>query len=242
MAELFAIHYSPWSECARWALSHHGVPFREVAYTPMVSEPRLRARLRRLRGRVTVPAFFDEHGAFTDSFDIARHAETHGSGRSLFPDGADPAIARWNDRIMEALHAGRALVTARVSGDLAARNEAVPRVLRRTPLARPLGAVGVSYLVRKYELTAPKEAAHRDRIRGVLEELRAALGGGDHLVAGQLTYADVLGAAMMQVVVPVDDRFIRIGPATRAAWTDPELAAAYPDLVAWRDRIYDRYR
>lgn len=241
MAELFAISYSPWSECARWSLEHHRVPFREIAYTPMMSEPRLRARLRRLRGRVTVPAFFDEHGGFTDSFDIARHAEVHGTGASLFPDGAEPAIARWNDLAMEGLHAGRALTTARVAVDPDARREALPRSLRKTPLAGPIGALGVRFLDRKYELSQTEEAGHRAALGAVLEALRAGLAGGDHLLDGVFTYADVLGAAVMQFVDPVDDRFIRIGPASRAAWTDP-LAGDYPDLIAWRDRLYDRYR
>jgi hypothetical protein len=35
---------------------------------------------------------------------------------------------------------------------------------------------------------------------------------------------------------------MRIGPATRATWTNASLAAGYADLVAWRDRLYDAHR
>jgi glutathione S-transferase len=46
----------------------------------------------------------------------------------------------------------------------------------------------------------------------------------------------------MQGISPVDDRFVKLGPATRAAWTQAPLAAEYADLVAWRDKVYERQR
>jgi len=33
-----------------------------------------------------------------------------------------------------------------------------------------------------------------------------------------------------------------IRPALRRAFKDPELSAEFGDLVAWRDRIYRKYR
>ena len=41
---------------------------------------------------------------------------------------------------------------------------------------------------------------------------------------------------------PVDGRYIFLGPATREVWTHGRLATDYPDLLAWRDRLYARHR
>jgi glutathione S-transferase len=49
-------------------------------------------------------------------------------------------------------------------------------------------------------------------------------------------------SGVLQAVVPVAHEFIRLGPASREAWTNPRLAADYADLVAWRDRLYARHR
>ena len=48
--------------------------------------------------------------------------------------------------------------------------------------------------------------------------------------------------AAVSGVSPVADRYVPLGPATRAAWTQPELVAANADLIAWRDRLYERHR
>jgi glutathione S-transferase len=46
----------------------------------------------------------------------------------------------------------------------------------------------------------------------------------------------------LQGVVPVSDAYLPIGAATRQAFTQTELGAAYGDLIAWRDGIYARHR
>ena len=58
----------------------------------------------------------------------------------------------------------------------------------------------------------------------------------------RFSYADVIMASLLQGVAPVADRYIRLGPATRAAWTQLELARANADLIAWRDRLYEHHR
>ena len=55
LPELVSLSYSPWSEKARWALDHHGIEYRNIAYTPMLGVPRLRMRLRAMRAKITVP-------------------------------------------------------------------------------------------------------------------------------------------------------------------------------------------
>jgi hypothetical protein len=49
-------------------------------------------------------------------------------------------------------------------------------------------------------------------------------------------------ATFLQGVVPVADHYIRLGPSTRQAFTQPDLAVSYADLIHWRDRIYEQHR
>jgi glutathione S-transferase len=40
----------------------------------------------------------------------------------------------------------------------------------------------------------------------------------------------------------VDDRYIRLGEASRKVWSHPDLAAEFADLVTFRDELYARHR
>jgi glutathione S-transferase len=62
------------------------------------------------------------------------------------------------------------------------------------------------------------------------------------LLDGELTYADITAAVNLQMVRPVRDTFLRIGPATRACWTMPALESRYADLLEWRDQLYEKHR
>jgi len=244
MNELLAIRYSPWSEKARWALDHHGIPYTECEYTPMLSEPGLRARLKKWRGKITIPILFTATRTISDSFAIAHFAEESSRGTPpLFPEELESEVVRWNERSEAALRAGRALVAQRVLEDPAAKREALPRSI--PPAARslmsPIASLGVSYLRRKYEFDDTREVQHRN-CEQVFEELQAALEGSDYLVGGTFSYADVCMATSLQFVRPVTDEYIRLGPATRLAWTDDLLAGKYPTLLDWRDRIYQEHR
>ena len=33
-----------------------------------------------------------------------------------------------------------------------------------------------------------------------------------------------------------------LGPEQRKAWTEARLASAFPDVLAWRDRVYASHR
>src|SRR5688572_15609277 len=108
---LLHLPYSPWSERARWALDAKDVTYIPRRYQPVVGEPALRLQLGRQLGRwrgpVSVPILFTATGPLTDSLDIARWADAHGSGPALFPTGADDTIAAWCRRSDDALAAGR---------------------------------------------------------------------------------------------------------------------------------------
>lgn len=241
MHRLVAIDYSPWSEKARWALDARRVPYREEAYLPMIGEPRLRLRLRRFTGKVTAPVLFASDGrAFADSFTIARFAEETGRGAPLFPEGRDDEIARWNERSEAILQAGRAISVWKAMDDAEARDEGVPGFLP-SPLRPLVGRLGVRFLRDKYRLDHDQEASTKAASAG-LSALREALGGRRHLFGEQLSYADIVMAVSLQLLAPVADTFIRLGPATRRVCTHPPIVEGFADLVAWRDEIYAAHR
>lgn len=242
-ATLVHISYSPWSEKARWALDHHRVAYRKQEYTLMLGEPALRLRLRTF-ARVSVPVLFTDEGALTDSWDIARYAERQGSGAPLFPPGRDDEVQRWNEVSQAISAAGRVRSTERLVADDEALLEAIAAApvpfswLGRAGL--PMARQTARFIQRKYALDAVDRAAHLERMRDALARFEDALGDKDH-VLGSFSYADITMAAAMQYVLPVEG-FIRLGPAERRAWSEPELADRFRGLVAWRDRLYSRHR
>lgn len=243
MARLVALDYSPWSEKARWALDHHHVPYVFEPYLPMLGEPILRLRAGRLGGPVSVPVLIDGDGAIFDSFAIARHAERNGSGSPLFPTAHLAEITRWNDRSDEALAAGRINVVTNVAGSRAAQEEALPPFIPAAlrPALTGMAQLGVRFLAAKYSISRDVAAAEA-KVAAALDELRASLDGRAYLLEGELSYADLAAAVILQMVRPVRDAYIHLGPATRACWTMPAIAERYPDLLEWRDQLYDKHR
>lgn len=242
MAEirLIALPYSPWSEKARWALDHHRIDYVEKLHTPMLGEVALRWRLRHGDGPRSVPVLVTEHETIGDSLQIAQYAERHGTGAPLFRRGEEDETRRWNDLSDRVMNAGRVLVTLRTAADPEACREALPGFVP-PGLRRPLGPatrMAVRFVQRKYDVHTDEHAA-RDDIRAVFAELRAALSDGRRTIAGgPLGYADIAMATTLQFVRPLQTGIAPLGPATRRAWTDLELAGEYTDLLEWRDQLY----
>src|SRR5690606_1635100 len=104
----------------------------------------------------------------------------------------------------------------------AARMEAVPPPLRRLGrVASALAGQGARFILWKYAGATPPETL--EAMGRGLNELRAMLGGRRYLL-DSFSYADIAAAVALQPIQPVADRFLRLGPATREAWTEPELA------------------
>ncbi len=74
-----------------------------------------------------------------------------------------------------------------------------------------------------------------------LVTLRETLGGRPY-VLDTFTFADIAMAAPLFGVRPVDAAYVRLGDATRAAFTDEVLAREFKDLLAWRDELYAKHR
>lgn len=242
MPELVAESFAPWSEKARWALDHHRIRYTYREYLPVVDEPWLRWRTGRWVGRVSTPTLLADGDVHPDSFAIAQWAERHGSGAPLFPGNRAAGIATWNATSERALEAGRVRVVARMAEVPGAKSEMLPPAIPAAlhPVLGVAADATFTYLRWKYGFGTDVDTAMHT-VRTALEDLRAALAGRDHLYE-ELTYADLAMAVVLQMVQPVPDRWIRLGPAVREVWTNETLAADFADLVDWRDRLYAEYR
>jgi glutathione S-transferase len=162
---------------------------------------------------------------------------------ALIPAELQPEVRRWNDLADRAMSAARPLTLARLLASPAALEAALPPPVPgwARPLLRPSARFVTGWFAKKYGLDLRDTAAPLATVRAALAELRAALGSSDVLLS-RFSYADIAMATLLQGIVPVADRYIPLGAATRAAWTQPELAQANADLIAWRDRLYERHR
>jgi glutathione S-transferase len=243
--KLVVLKTSPWSERAKWALDHHGLPYRTIQHTPFLGE----LRLRRLAGgngkrRVTTPVLVEGDRVFAESWDIALQADREGQGSKLVPPDLETDIKRWSDVSEEAMKAGRALLVPRLLASGPALDETLPPVFPGwvRPVVRPVTRYATRWFSRKYALRLDDTSEHLAKMRSALESLRAALSKSAPYLLGTFSYADIVMAILLQGVVPVDHARFPLGPAMRAAWTREDLAADFADLLAWRDRMYALHR
>jgi glutathione S-transferase len=235
IADLYFLPVSPWSLKARCALRLCEVPVREHVYIPLIGEPALRLRMARFSGRVTVPVLFTHEGVLSDSFDIAQYAERVGHPYGLFPVGELEAIRAWNDASERLLRAGRVCSMLRVLDEPEAALESLPRAAGRIMGARAARTTVLAFNA-KYGIRQGSELEATARARVELDTLRAALADGRSYLLGEFSYADVTMALGLQLVQPLSGS--PMGPASMRAATHLELAQAYPDVLAWRDRVH----
>jgi glutathione S-transferase len=239
--------FSPWTEKARWALDHYGVRYRYEEYAPLVDEPWLRLRARRLRGRISVPFLLGPGLAVGDSFAIAREAERLGDGAPLLPPDLLAAIEAWNARSDRLIAAGRAQVLARTDASAAAQAESLPAFV--PPALRPrlagLTRLGTAYIRWKYAVRpVPDELLEVDlaAVRAAIGTRHPATPREPGYLLDRFTYADVAVAAALQALRPHGRFPAALGPAQRDTWARPALAARWEDVLAWRDLLIDRHR
>ncbi|MFC3549550.1 glutathione S-transferase family protein [Lysobacter cavernae] len=223
--------FSPWTQKARWAIEYCGIDYRYIEYTPTLSEPALRWRMRQWSGRVSVPVLLDRQ-VVRGSWEIARYAAARASDDRL---GDFAEAAAWNELSEAALAQARIRVVRCVHDDPQALDEAlagiVPRVLRK-PL-RFVARDATRCLDRKYaHLVVP--GALRRALEATRNGLQAA--GGDYLL-GRFSYADMAMAVVLETIAPNARTEPPLGPATRCCWSDPALAAEFADLLSWRARL-----
>ncbi|MBX3228446.1 MAG: glutathione S-transferase N-terminal domain-containing protein [Labilithrix sp.] len=233
--------FSPWTEKARWALDHQRLSYRYEEYTPLVGEPWLRVRARRVRGPISVPYLLGSGGlSIGDSFAIAREADRIGDGAPLVPADLLDAIAIWNERSERLMRAGRAQILARTEQSREVQMESLPGHLPRAlrGVLAPSVRLGTAYLRKKYAVRpVPDEELEVD-----LAAIRAAIAGREaQSLLDRFTLADVAIATALQAVRPHRSMPRGLLPAQREAWARPALAARWEDVLAWRDAMIARH-
>lgn len=240
---LYAEHFAPWCEKARWALDHHSIAYRYREHVPLMGECTLRRVSGRYGGPVSVPLLVVNGEVIMDSYRIALKADEIGAGALLFPLEHADAIQSWNERSEALMQSGRALLLERLAVMPDALAEQVPghvpAGLRR--LLAPAARAGVRFVARKYS-TAARLPTAEEALAEVLRQLRKAVCRHSCLVGGAFSFADVAMATSLQFVEPVSNRYMRLGPATRRAWSNERFRHDYRDLLAWRDMVYEQHR
>jgi len=235
---LYSIQHSPWSERARWALLHHAIDFREQTHVPLIGEIPLRFKAKKWSGKISVPLFLDEAGAAQGSLAIAERADQIGKNTILVPQEKRAEIAVFFEEIEQAMNAARERFSRSLSKHPDAVKENAPGFLRAIGMAGPAVRLGTWFIVRKYEAN---DGAVDERIRKGLMHVREAIGAKSY-VSDAFSFADIVGASIVQAIAPFDEKFLSIPPATRKLWRHEAMAAEFSDLIAWRDAVYEKHR
>ncbi|MEZ4401562.1 MAG: glutathione S-transferase N-terminal domain-containing protein [Kofleriaceae bacterium] len=218
-ARLITIPFSHYCEKARWALTRAEVPFLEEGHLPMFT---YRA-LRRAGAARTVPALVTTTGvALTDSTDIVRFADAHGTAPPLAPPDLPDAAALEDDFDRRLGPATRRLAyfhllpSVRGFRELIAGAEVPAWERRLARLGRPLVT---RLLARGLRI----DAAGAARSRGVVDETFAAVAerlrdGRRYLCGDRFTVADLTFAALAAPVLapPAYQRYLP-SPAAQSA-------------------------
>jgi glutathione S-transferase len=235
---LYSIHHSPWSERARFALLHHKVDFREREHVPMIGEIPLRIRAGKWSGKLSVPLLIDDAESVQGSLAIAQHIDSYGKNTPLVPKEKSAEISAFFDEIEEAMHAARERFTHALRSDAEAQRESAPGFLRAIGMAGPAVWLGSRFIVSKYDANV---GSVYDRIHRGLSAVRNAVGKKDY-VFDSFSFADIIGASAVQTVHPFDNKYLSIPPGTKRLWSHEELSQEFADVIAWRDRIYEKHR
>jgi glutathione S-transferase len=241
---LVSLKISPWSERARWALDHHRIDYKIIHHMPFLGERKLRRIVGPGKKRVTVPVLLAGDEVLTESWDIALYADRAGSGSKLMTPGRESEVRTWNDLADKTMTTTRALVVGAMLTNPEALQEALPPQMPAflRSLLTPVSRHAMKWFGRKYEVRFQDKREQLAAMRSMLETLRAALAKSSPYLLGEFSYADIVMATSLQGVLPVADRYIRLGPGTRKAWTQEEIAAEFRDVIAWRDELYERHR
>jgi glutathione S-transferase len=227
--------YSPWSHKARCALAHHGLAPEQHVYAPIFGEPELRLKLRKLRGRVTVPVLFTPEGPITDSWEIALYADRVGSGTPLIPQARRDEVAYWNAASERLLAAGRSCAMLRTLEAPPAALEVLPPLAQR--LMGERGALlGVRMFNAKYGIRASERPHYEATVREELTRLAKALTDGRKYLLDELSYADFAMAVSLGMLSPLSLK--GFGPEMRKVMAEEALGREFPQLITWRDAIY----
>jgi len=224
--------FSPWTKKARWALEYCDIDYDYQEYTPTLSEPGLRWKLKQWTGSVSVPALFIDGQVLRDSWEIAQYANNvAGDGRL----GDMQEIAPWNDLSEAALAEGRTRVVRCILGSDTALEESIPAFVPKRIRSKLIFVArdAVQRLDRKYAHLEQTGAMHLSltRTRECLAQSK-----NDYLM-NEFSYADIVMAVVLEVVMPIAEVRPVLGPATQRCWKNADFTTEFEDLLNWRNRL-----
>jgi glutathione S-transferase len=194
---LLSIGPSPYVEKARWALTHHGIPFREEPHVPM-----LHWRTTRPHGRRTVPLLLADDGeTLGESSDIVAWADARRpDAPPLLPERLRERVAWLDDKVGK--HARR------VAYDAMLPSPELTRGLFNGSPAWEFAALRVGWplwkraIVRGLDVTPARAAASRARLRELFDEVGGWLSDGRTWLDGdRFTALDLTFAALSAIVL-----------------------------------------
>lgn len=200
--QLITIRFSHYCEKARWALDRAAVAYDEVPYGPVFSSL---VALRHGRSR-TVPQLRLPGVTLTESTDILRYADAHGSAPPLFPTVgalADDVVA-----VEDELDRKLGPAARRVAYGHLIRDPGLPRMVlaagpawqQRLPTVVGRGVVGL--IRRGLKIDAAGVARSRAALDALFDALDARLADGrPYLCGDQFTAADLTLAALAAPLV-----------------------------------------
>lgn len=240
---LWHLKVSNFNEKARWALDYKQVRHLRRAVVPG-RHPKV---ARRLAGGQTLPVLVIDGSAIGDSTDIIAAVEQRWPEPSLYPhDAADRRLAlELEDLFDEKLGpAARLLFLAHVLPDPALMLGAFTPDLRGTVrlLARASYPITRRRVSRQFGIDRGAVAAAFEVVARVGERIRAERAGGDYLVGGCFSVADLTAAALVApLAAPVEF------PYPQPQRGHPRLAPlrealAQAGMLDWVHEMYARHR
>jgi glutathione S-transferase len=241
---LWHLPLSPYSEKVRWALDYKGVPHARRAAPPGIHIP---VALALTKGRsVTLPVMALDGGYVGDSTAIIAALERRYPDPPLYP--GDPGERRraleledWFDEQLGphvrrfSLHVMRN--DREQFDELASRQ--LPKPLRR--YRRLAGAYGRAYTGARFQtISEGRSDAAREEILAAFDRLESELGGGEYLVGGRVTVADLTAAAMFSLVVLPPEGPLDLAPPPPVAELQASLAGRRG--YRWVLNMYARHR
>ncbi len=242
---LVGIEMSPWSEKARWVLDYHGVPYRYEEHTILLGMPALSGRLGIPGSEITLPVLLDDERAIFDSFAIAQKVDSE-KGGGLIPASDLPEIKHYNLLTEVVLEGARVLMMDRLMKDPGAQADSlpgwIPGLMR--PSLRFMARMGTRYIQKEFNTARKSPYEYGMAMMQALVGLDTALNraGGQYLIGGRFTMADILGAIAVNGIAPPEPLAKKMRPGLLRAWTNEELASRFGNLMEWRDRIYREHR
>jgi len=229
---LYGESFSPWTKKARWALEYCNLFYNYKEYTPTLSEPSLRLKLRQLKGSVSVPLLFANKEVIRGSWEIANYANNTTADSRL---GDMDEIKLWNNLSETALAEGRTRVVREILNSDKALEEGLPSFIPNF-LRRPM-----RFIARNAVQRLDKKYAHLLRhgamVQALLKTRERLLESGNDYLLGEFSYADIAMAVVLELVVPIAHVVPSLGPVTEKIWHDPGLKAQFQDLIDWRNRL-----